>query len=433
MGNPYLNKTGCKADPQVSVENSSPVSLSLVGIILGSIFGLLLFLGLSLFTYFRYFRKQDSKPEPPLDTEDPPLAGYAGRLRRYSLGELESATCHFSRAYLVGEGGASEVYKGVVGGTEETVAIKRLRVGGRRRSALAEAEFVAEVRVMSRAIHRRLLRVEGFCVEKRERIIVGPFMTNGSVADRLDLGPDSPLPPLDWSVRRKVALGTAEGLSYLHESCDPKIIHRDIKAANVLLSARFEAVVADFGLAREGDTRGRGGDEQRVRGTYGYLAPEYIASGTTSEKTDVYAYGVFLLELLSGSSIPKVMKHPEKEERGLSLRDWVALLWQEKRVVNELLDPFLVSTGFQETEMELFLQTALECLQTQPSLRPTMSSCSYLLEGPRVEQQQRRVEWDVGKVRLEEDESGRPTPGNYHGYDSQQSFSFGNFPATSPR
>ncbi|KAG6719377.1 hypothetical protein I3843_03G007100 [Carya illinoinensis] len=213
-----------------------------------------------------------------------------GNLKRFHFRELQIATSTFSSKNILGKGGFGNVYKGILpDGT--IVAVKRLKDG----SAIGgEIQFQTEVEMISLAVHRNLLRLYGFCVTPTERLLVYPYMSNGSVASRL-----RGKPVLDWCTRKRIALGAARGLLYLHEQCDPKIIHRDVKAANILLDDYCEAVVGDFGLAKLLDHQ----DSHvttAVRGTVGHIAPEYLSTGQSSEKTDVFGFGILLLELITG-------------------------------------------------------------------------------------------------------------------------------------
>lgn len=220
------------------------------------------------------------------------------------------------------------------------MAVKRLKdynaVGG-------EIQFQTEVELISLAVHRNLLRLWGFCSTENERLLIYPYMPNGSVASRLKGFKISKQnsnffyvrnihckfylvsdhihgrPVLDWSRRKKIALGTARGLVYLHEQCDPKIIHRDVKAANILLDEDFEAVVGDFGLAKLLDHR----DSHvttAVRGTVGHIAPEYLSTGQSSEKTDVFGFGILLLELITGQ---KAVDFGRGNNQNGVILDWV--------------------------------------------------------------------------------------------------------------
>ncbi|KAL2664658.1 hypothetical protein AAZV13_02G174300 [Glycine max] len=213
-----------------------------------------------------------------------------GNLKNFSFRELLHATDNFSSKNILGAGGFGNVYRGKLGdGT--MVAVKRLKdVNG----SAGESQFQTELEMISLAVHRNLLRLIGYCATPNEKLLVYPYMSNGSVASRL-----RGKPALDWNTRKRIAIGAARGLLYLHEQCDPKIIHRDVKAANVLLDDYCEAVVGDFGLAKLLD-HADSHVTTAVRGTVGHIAPEYLSTGQSSEKTDVFGFGILLLELITG-------------------------------------------------------------------------------------------------------------------------------------
>ncbi|KAF2292768.1 hypothetical protein GH714_027997 [Hevea brasiliensis] len=237
-----------------------------------------------------------------------------------------------------------------------------------------EIQFQTEVETISLAVHRNLLRLSGFCTTENERLLVYPYMPNGSVASRLRDHIHG-RPALDWARRKKIALGTARGLLYLHEQCDPKIIHRDVKAANILLDEDFEAVVGDFGLAKLLDHR----DSHvttAVRGTVGHIAPEYLSTGQSSEKTDVFGFGILLLELITGQKALDFGR--AANQKGVML-DRVKKLHQEGKL-NLLVDKDLKG-NFDRIELEEMVQVALLCTQFNPSHRPKMSEVLKMLEG----------------------------------------------------
>ncbi|CAK9158158.1 unnamed protein product [Ilex paraguariensis] len=302
------------------------------------------------------------------DQYDPEVC--LGHLKRYTFKELRAATDHFSSKNILGRGGFGIVYKGCLNdGT--VVAVKRLKdyniLGG-------EIQFQTEVEMISLAVHKNLLRLWGFCTTENERLLVYPYLPNGSVASRLkDHIHGSPV--LDWSRRKRIALGTARGLLYLHEQCDPKIIHRDVKAANILLDEDFEAVVGDFGLAKLLDHH----DSHvttAVRGTVGHIAPEYLCTGQSSEKTDVFGFGILLLELITGRKA--VDFGQAANQKGVML-DWVKKLHKEKKL-NLMVDKDL-KNNFDRVELEEIVQVALLCTQFNPSYRPKMSEVLRMLEG----------------------------------------------------
>lgn len=260
------------------------------------------------------------------------------------------------------------VYKGYLpNGT--VVAVKRLRDP----NFTGEVQFQTEVEMIGLALHRNLLRLYGFCMTSEERLLVYPYMPNGSVADRLrDTGQEKP--SLDWSKRMHVALGAARGLVYLHEQCNPKIIHRDVKAANILLDESFEAVVGDFGLAKLLDRR-ESHVTTAVRGTIGHIAPEYLSTGQSSEKTDVFGFGILLLELITGLKALDAVNG--QVQKGMIL-DWVRNLYEGKRL-ESLVDRELKGC-FDAEELEKVVEIALRCTQSSPNLRPKMWEVMKVLE-----------------------------------------------------
>ncbi|KZV18629.1 protein NSP-INTERACTING KINASE 1 [Dorcoceras hygrometricum] len=289
-----------------------------------------------------------------------------GNLRRFQFRELQVATRNFCSKNILGKGGFGNVYKGYLhDGT--VVAVKRLKdannIGG-------EIQFQTEVEMISLAVHRNLLRLYGFCITSTERLLVYPFMSNGSVASRLKSKPS-----LDWGTRKRIALGAARGLLYLHEQCDPKIIHRDVKAANILLDDYCEAVVGDFGLAKLLDHR----DSHvttAVRGTVGHIAPEYLSTGQSSEKTDVFGFGILLLELITGQ---RALEFGKAANQKGAMLDWVKKIHQEKKL-DMLVDKDL-RNNYDRIELEEMVQVALLCTQYLPSHRPKMSEVVRMLEG----------------------------------------------------
>lgn len=304
-----------------------------------------------------------------------------GQLRRFSWREIQIATDNFSESNIIGQGGFGKVYKGYLSDNTK-VAVKRLtdyhNPGG-------EAAFLREVQLISVAVHRNLLRLIGFCTTSSERILVYPFMQNLSVAYRLrDLKPGEKA--LDWATRRRIAFGAAHGLEYLHEHCDPKIIHRDLKAANILLDDNFEPVLGDFGLAKLVDTKLTHITTQ-VRGTMGHIAPEYLSTGKSSEKTDVFGYGITLLELVTGQRAIDFSRLEEEED--VLLLDHIKKLLREKRL-SDIVDGNMKT--YDPKEVETILQVALLCTQSSPEDRPKMAEVITMLKG--VGLAERWAEWE---------------------------------------
>ncbi|XP_009138188.2 BRASSINOSTEROID INSENSITIVE 1-associated receptor kinase 1 isoform X1 [Brassica rapa] len=301
--------------------------------------------------------------------EDPEV--HLGQLKRFSLRELQVASDNFSNKNILGRGGFGKVYKGrLADGT--LVAVKRLK---EERTQGGELQFQTEVEMISMAVHRNLLRLRGFCMTPTERLLVYPYMANGSVASCLRERPESQ-PPLDWPKRQRIALGSARGLAYLHDHCDPKIIHRDVKAANILLDEDFEAVVGDFGLAKLMDYKDTH-VTTAVRGTIGHIAPEYLSTGKSSEKTDVFGYGVMLLELITGQRAFDLARLANDDD--VMLLDWVKGLLKEKKL--EALVDVDLQGNYIDEEVEKLIQVALLCTQSSPMERPKMSEVVRMLEG----------------------------------------------------
>lgn len=378
-GNPLICATGSEQDCygtmqtpiSFNVNNSQGTSASerpkshkfviALGTTLGGI--CLLVLGFLLFLWLRYRHNQ----QVFLDVNDQNNEEVClGNLKRFSFRELQTATGNFSNKNILGKGGFGNVYKGhLPDGT--LVAVKRLKDGN---AAGGETQFQTEVEMISLAVHRNLLRLCGFCMTAMERLLVYPYMSNGSVASRL-----KGKPSLDWSTRKRIALGAGRGLLYLHEQCDPKIIHRDVKAANILLDDYCEAIVGDFGLAKLLDHR----DSHvttAVRGTVGHIAPEYLSTGQSSEKTDVFGFGILLLELITGLTALEFGK--AANQKGAMI-EWVKKLHLEKKL--DLLVDKGLRDDYDRVELEEMVQVALLCTQYLPGHRPKMSEVVRMLEG----------------------------------------------------
>ncbi|CAK9155934.1 unnamed protein product [Ilex paraguariensis] len=320
--------------------------------------------------------------------EDPEV--HLGQLKRFSLRELQVASDNFSNKNIIGRGGFGKVYKGRLA-DGSLVAIKRQK---EERTQGGELEFQTEVEMASMALHRNLLRLRGFCMTPTERVLVYPFMVNGSVASCLRERGESQ-PPLVWPIRKRIALGAARGLAYLHDHCDPKIIHGDVKAANILLDEEFEAVVGDFGLAKLVDYKDTH-VTTAVRNSIGHIAPEYLSTGEYSEKTDVFGYGFTLLELITGQRAFDLARLANDDD--VMLLDWVTGLLKKKKLVT-LVDADLQG-NYVDEEVEQLIQVALLCTQTSPMQRPKMSDVVRMLEGDGLAE--RWEEWEKEEVFREE-------------------------------
>ncbi|KAA8522823.1 hypothetical protein F0562_009246 [Nyssa sinensis] len=289
-----------------------------------------------------------------------------GNLRNFTFRELQAATDNFSSKKILGAGGFGNVYRGKLGdGT--MVAVKRLKdvIG-----TAGESQFRTELEMISLAVHRNLLRLIGYCATPYERLLVYPYMSNGSVASRLRAKP-----ALDWNTRKRIAIGAARGLLYLHEQCDPKIIHRDVKAANVLLDDFCEAVVGDFGLAKLLD-HADSHVTTAVRGTVGHIAPEYLSTGQSSEKTDVFGFGILLLELITGM---RALEFGKTVNQKGAMLEFVKKMQQGNKV--EVIVDRELGSNYDRIEVGEMLQVALLCTQYLPVHRPKMSEVVRMLEG----------------------------------------------------
>nr|XP_016482970.1 PREDICTED: proline-rich receptor-like protein kinase PERK1 isoform X2 [Nicotiana tabacum] len=288
----------------------------------------------------------------------------------FTYEELVRATDGFSNANLLGQGGFGYVHRGVLPNGKE-VAVKQLKAG----SGQGEREFQAEVEIISRVHHKHLVSLVGYCITGSQRLLVYEFVPNNTLEFHLH---GKGRPPLDWPIRLKIALGSAKGLAYLHEDCQPKIIHRDIKAANILVDFNFEAKVADFGLAKlTSDVNTH--VSTRVMGTFGYLAPEYASSGKLTEKSDVFSYGIMLLELITGRR-PVDSSQTYMDD---SLVDWARpqltrALEDEK--FDSLIDPRL-GNDYNHNEVARMVACAAACVRHSARRRPRMSQVVRALEG----------------------------------------------------
>uniref|UniRef100_A0A5B7A3W8 non-specific serine/threonine protein kinase n=1 Tax=Davidia involucrata TaxID=16924 RepID=A0A5B7A3W8_DAVIN len=299
----------------------------------------------------------------------PESSGVGNSRSWFTYGELSEATNGFSPQNLLGEGGFGCVYKGLLVDGRE-VAVKQLKIGGGQ----GEREFRAEVEIISRVHHRHLVSLVGYCISEHQRLLVYDYVPNDTLHYHLH---SEGRPVMDWATRVKVAAGAARGIAYLHEDCHPRIIHRDIKSSNILVDNNFEAQVADFGLAKlalDANTH----VTTRVMGTFGYMAPEYASSGKLTEKSDVFSFGVVLLELITARK-PVDASQPLGDE---SLVEWARPLLTralDNEDFEELVDPRL-EKNFVENEMFRMIEAAAACVRHLGSKRPRMSQVVRALD-----------------------------------------------------
>ncbi|XP_074308331.1 putative LRR receptor-like serine/threonine-protein kinase At1g56130 [Silene latifolia] len=285
--------------------------------------------------------------------------------KTFSYAELRSATGDFNSSNKLGEGGFGPVFKGVLS-DGRIVAVKQLSVASHQ----GKHQFMAEIAAISAVQHRNLVKLYGCCLEGEKRLLVYEYLENKSL-DQALFG-DSTL-NLSWAKRFEICVGVARGLTYLHQDSSVRIVHRDVKASNILLDADLNPKISDFGLAKLYDDK-KTHISTRVAGTIGYLAPEYAMRGHLTDKVDVFGFGVVALEVVSGR--PNSDSTLEREQ--MYLLDWAWHLHENSQDV-DLVDKRL--SEFNEEEVRRVISVALLCTQTSPGHRPTMSRALAMLTG----------------------------------------------------
>jgi serine/threonine protein kinase len=279
--------------------------------------------------------------------------------RWFSYEELKRSTNNFAEANELGYGGYGKVYRGMLP-TGTFIAIKRAQQG----SMQGGHEFKTEIELLSRVHHKNLVGLVGFCFEQGEQMLVYEFMSAGTLRD--SLSGKSGL-HLDWKKRLRVALGAARGLAYLHELADPPIIHRDVKSSNILMDEHLTAKVADFGLSKLVSDTERGHVSTQVKGTLGYLDPEYYMSQQLTEKSDVYSFGVVMLELIIAKQPIEKGKYIVREvKRAFDAGD------AEFCGIKDMIDARIMNTNHLAA-FSKFVQLALRCVEEVAGARPSMS------------------------------------------------------------
>ncbi|MBA0828182.1 hypothetical protein Goarm_012892 [Gossypium armourianum] len=286
--------------------------------------------------------------------------------RWFSYDELKKCTNNFSESNELGYGGYGKVYKGTLS-DGQSVAIKRAQHG----SMQGGLEFKTEIELLSRVHHKNLVGLVGFCFDQGEQMLVYEFMANGTLRESLS-GRSGIY--LDWKRRLRIALGSARGLAYLHELANPPIIHRDIKSTNILLDENLTAKVADFGLSKLVSDSSKGHVSTQVKGTLGYLDPEYYMTQQLTEKSDVYSFGVVMLELITAKQPIEKGKYVVREVRSvMDMKD------DEHCGLRELMDPSIRSSG-NLLGFGKFLELAMQCVEDSATDRPTMSDVVKAIE-----------------------------------------------------
>ncbi|XP_004511920.1 probable serine/threonine-protein kinase At1g01540 [Cicer arietinum] len=325
----------------------------------------------------------ESRPLDQVPTVIPQVS-HLGWGHWYTLRELEDATNAFAPDNVIGEGGYGIVYHGILKDNTQ-IAIKNLL----NNRGQAEREFKVEVEAIGRVRHKNLVRLLGYCAEGAHRMLVYEYVDNGNLEQWLhgDVGPCS---PLTWEIRMNIILGTAKGLTYLHEGLEPKVVHRDIKSSNILLNKQWNSKVSDFGLAK------LLGPESsyittRVMGTFGYVAPEYASTGMLNERSDVYSFGILIMEVITGRNPVDYCRPPEE----VNLVEWL-----KKMVGNRnpegVLDPKLPEKPTSRA-LKRALLVALRCTDPNAQKRPKMGHVIHMLEAEDTPyKEDRRVRRDAG-------------------------------------
>ncbi|CAI0446940.1 unnamed protein product [Linum tenue] len=295
--------------------------------------------------------------------------------RWFSYDELKKCTSNFSGSNELGSGGYGKVYKGVLS-DGQIVAIKRAQ----QESLQGGQEFKTEIELLSRVHHKNLLALIGFCFEQGEQMLVYEFMPNGTLKESLTGRSGI---HLDWRRRLRIALGSAKGLAYLHELANPAIIHRDIKSTNILLDQNLSAKVADFGLSKLVCDSTKGHVSTQVKGTLGYLDPEYYMTQQLTEKSDVYSFGVVMLELVTARQPIEKGKYIVRQVRAkMTVEPEVVAAEEEDYCgLKDMIDPAIITElGTAGATLRRFLELAMQCVEESAGDRPTMSEVVKTIE-----------------------------------------------------
>ncbi|KAL2993337.1 hypothetical protein AAZX31_10G104800 [Glycine max] len=287
---------------------------------------------------------------------------------QFDLDIIAAATNNFSHENKIGKGGFGEVYKGILPNGRR-IAVKRLSTN----SSQGSVEFKNEILSIAKLQHRNLVELIGFCLEVQEKILIYEYMSNGSLDNFLF---DPQQKKLSWSQRYKIIEGTARGILYLHEHSRLKVIHRDLKPSNILLDENMNPKISDFGMARIIELNQDLGKTQRIVGTFGYMSPEYAIFGQFSEKSDVFSFGVMIIEIITGRKNINSHQLPDIVD---SLMSYVWRQWKDQAPLS-ILDPNL-EENYSQFEVIKCIHIGLLCVQENKNIRPTMTKVIFYLDG----------------------------------------------------
>ncbi|XP_057853577.2 receptor-like cytoplasmic kinase 176 isoform X2 [Cryptomeria japonica] len=302
----------------------------------------------------------------------------SANLKSFTFNELKSATRNFRPDHLLGEGGFGCVFKGWIDqqgfmaskpGVGMVIAVKKLN----QESLQGHKEWLTEVNYLGQLYHPNLVKLTGYCAEDDHRLLVYEFMSKGSLENHL-FRRGSNYQPVSWDIRIKIATGAAKGLAFLHNA-EKQVIYRDFKTSNILLDSHYNAKLSDFGLAKDGPTGDKTHVSTRVMGTYGYAAPEYVATGHLTAKSDVYSYGVVLLEMLSGRRALDKNRAPGEQ----NLVEWAKPYLNDKHKLFRVIDTRL-NGQYSMKSAKTVSMVAYQCLCTEAKFRPTMTDVVETLE-----------------------------------------------------
>ncbi|KAG4914709.1 hypothetical protein JHK87_052266 [Glycine soja] len=361
------NLAGPNPDPVQTPHNNIPVVVLFV-VIAGLVSGVYLISVVVLFVVILWHKRATDMKTKDKSTNKQNYSLPSDLCRRFSLIEIKAATQNFDEVFIIGVGGFGHVYKGYIDDSFTPVAIKRLKPGSQQ----GAREFLNEIDMLSQLRHLNLVSLIGYCNDNKEMILVYDLVRRGNLRDHLY---NTDKPPLSWKQRLKICIGAARGLDYLHTGAKHMIIHRDVKTTNILLDDKWVVKVSDFGLSRIGPT---GVDKSHVstvvRGSFGYLDPEYYKRYRLTEKSDVYSFGVVLFEILCAR--PPLIHSAQIEQ--VSLANWVRCC-NQSGTMSRIVDPTLKGKIAPEC-FKKFCETGMSCLLEDGRQRPSMNDVVWMLE-----------------------------------------------------